>query len=392
MLRTNRRSVRRTCTVMTRPEDPGSSRGVSYREAGVDVESAHAALRGLGRWIHRTFEFHSCRPLLPLGYFANVVPVSPDLGIALSTDGVGTKILVAQAMGRFDTIGIDCVAMNVNDVVCVGARPLALLDYIAVAKADPGLIESLARGLCAGAEEAGISIPGGELAQVRELLHEDPGGHAFDLVATCVGTVHPRRVIDGSAVRPGDLVVGFAANGIHSNGLTLARRVLFERAALSVHSRVGELGETVGEALLRPTPIYVRPALAVLEEKVDVHAFVHITGDGFLNLSRVAAPVGFVIDSLQPLPPILELIGSRGDVPEEEMFLTYNMGTGFCVVVAPEDADRVVAVAERHGHRAAVIGYAVDDPDRRVWIPSAGLVGEKQRFVRATGPVPGCPV
>jgi phosphoribosylformylglycinamidine cyclo-ligase len=272
--------------------------------------------------------------------------------------------------------------MNANDVVCVGARPISMVDYIAVQTADPGLLGALAKGLCAGAELAGINIPAGEIAQVRELIHGARDGFAFDLVGTCIGTVALDRILIGQAVRPGDLVVGLASTGVHSNGFTLARAVL-ERAGLRYADHIAELGTTLGDALLTPTAIYVKEALAMLDAGLAIKAFIHVTGDGFLNLTRVAAPVGFVVDRLLPVPPILELIQRHGAVPDAEMFRVYNMGVGFCVVVDARDAVRAEQIARHHGKTAAIVGYAVDDPDRRVWIPQRRLVGRGDTF-RAT--------
>ncbi len=332
----------------------------------------------------KTFGLNPSKPLLPLGYYANIVPLTAELGLAISTDGVGTKILVAQEMGVYDTVGIDCVAMNANDVICVGARPISMVDYIAVQKADPAFLGALAKGLYAGAEAAGINIPAGEIAQVREMIHGVRDGFGFDLVGTCVGTVRLDRILIGQDVRPGDAVVGIASSGIHSNGFTLARTV-FQRAGLRYTDRVEALGKTLGEELLTPTHIYVKEALAMLDAGLAVKAFIHVTGDGFLNLTRVEAAVGFVIDRLLPVPPIFDLLQRHGGVSDAEMFRVYNMGVGFCVVVAPADAERVVAIAAQHGKHAAVVGHAVDDAQRRVWISPRGLVGCDDMFTAAGG-------
>lgn len=364
-----------------------ASKSLSYGDVGVVAAGRDEDTLGeLGRWVTKTFALNAAKPVLPLGYYANVLPLTAELGLAISTDGVGTKILIAQELGRYDTVGIDCVAMNANDVICVGARPISMVDYIAVQQADPTLLGQLAKGLYAGAEMAGINIPAGEIAQVREMLHGSRDGFAFDLVGTCVGTVPLDRILIGQAVRPGDVVVGIASSGVHSNGFTLARTVL-QRAGLRYSDHIAALGTTLGDALLTPTHIYVKEAVAMLDAELDVKAFIHITGDGFLNLTRVEAPVGFVIDHLLPVPPILELIQQRGAVPAAEMFRVYNMGVGFCVVVAPGDADRVVALAQQHGKHAAVVGRAVADPERRVWIPPRGLVGVGESF-SAGGPPP----
>jgi phosphoribosylformylglycinamidine cyclo-ligase len=189
-------------------------------------------------------------------------------------------------------------------------------------------------------------------------------------------------------VRPGDAVVGIASSGVHSNGFTLARRVLTAHAGLRYTDHIAELGMTLGEALLTPTLIYVKEALAMLDAGLDVKAFIHITGDGFLNLTRVDAPVGFVIDRLLSVPPIFDLIQRHGTVPDTEMFRVYNMGVGFCVILDPADADRVAAIAAQHGKTAAVIGYVIDDAERRVWIPQRALLGRGDRFNATRAPAP----
>ncbi len=352
----------------------------SYDALGVDTLGIEGSLRNLGAIIGSTFGYNRAAPLLPLGYFANVIKVSDDLGIAISTDGVGTKILVAQQMDRYDTVGIDCVAMNANDIICVGARPISMVDYIAVERLDDHQLGELATGLRAGAEQAGINIPGGEIAQVREMIHGSRDGRGFDLVGTCIGTVHPERLIIGADVRDGDVVVGLASSGVHSNGFTLARHALFERAGLKISDRLPEVGKSVGEALLEPTRMYVRAAVEMLDRNLALRSLCHITGDGLMNLARTEAAAGFVIDQPLEVPPIFVAIGARGDVSADEMYTVFNMGTGFCVVVDASDADEVVAIARRHGHTAAAIGYALLDERRRVWLPRVGLVGEGKSF------------
>jgi phosphoribosylformylglycinamidine cyclo-ligase len=364
---------------------PGKgSAPLTYDDVGVVAAGRDADTLGeLGRWVTKTFGLNAAKPLLPLGYYANVLPLTAELGLAISTDGVGTKILVAQEVGRYDTVGIDCVAMNANDVICVGARPISMVDYIAVQRADPAFMGEIAKGLYAGADAAGINIPAGEIAQVREMIHGSRDGFGFDLVGTCVGTVALDHILIGQDVRPGDAVVGIASSGMHSNGFTLARSIV-QRAGLRYGDRVAELGMTLGEALLTPTYIYVKEALAMLDAGLAVKAFIHVTGDGFLNLTRVAAPIGFVIDQLMPVPPILALIQRHGSVPDAEMFRVYNMGVGFCVVVDPGDADRVIQIAAQHGKSAALVGYAVDDRARRVWLPQRGLTGAGDTFAAET--------
>ena len=354
---------------------------IGYTAAGVDSRLEEAGLSELGAWVNRTFALNPNKPILPLGYFANVIKLSPEQGLAISTDGVGTKLLIAQALGKYDTVGIDCVAMNANDVICVGARPISMVDYVAVQKIEPGFLGEIGKGLYAGAEAAGINIPGGEIAQVAEMIRDDVRqGYGFDLVGTCVGTVHPDRIIIGQAIEPGDAVVGIASSGIHSNGLTLARRVLFRESMAALAEHVTALGRTLGEELLAPTHIYVREVMQMLDDGLAIRALIHITSDGLLNLARVASETGYVIDAPLEPQPIFPMIQRRGSIPDPEMFRVFNMGTGFCVIVAPPDADRVVTIAARHGRRARVIGYTVRDPEKRVWLPTCKLIGKGDSF------------
>jgi phosphoribosylformylglycinamidine cyclo-ligase len=354
----------------------------TYASAGVDTAAAGGALAGLLRWVNATTALRPGEVRLPNGYFANVVAAGPNLGIAISTDGVGTKLLVAQQLGKYDTVGIDCVAMNVNDVLCVGAEPVALVDYVAVERADAALLEAIGRGLYEGARQARVTIPGGELAQVPELLHS-AGGMGFDLVATAIGTVPLDRVLIGQDVADGDAVIGLASSGIHSNGLTLARRVLVGDDPRRLAERLPDLGRTLGEELLEPTRIYVQPVLAMLAAGLPIKALAHITGDGLFNLGRVVAPVSFHLPRLPEPPPIFRLIQARGQVAPAEMYRTFNMGVGFCVVVAPDGAAGVLDVAAQHGQLAFELGHARADGRRRIELPTLGLVGEAGAFHEA---------
>jgi phosphoribosylformylglycinamidine cyclo-ligase len=347
----------------------------AYRSAGVDIGEADAGLRNIVRRITATWPISGLGAVrLPIGHYANVIDIGGGIGLGICTDGVGSKAIIAGMMRKYDTIGIDCVAMNVNDLLCVGARPLSLVDYIAVEKADAAMLDGIAIGLAEGARQAGISISGGEIAQLRDVVR------GFDLVGTAVGLVPLDRIIVGRDVRPGDRVIGLASNGLHSNGYTLARRVLFEQAGLSVDDIVPELGCSLGEELLRPTFIYVPEILELIERVPGVAALLHITGDGLLNLPRIDAGIGFVLDNLPPPPPIFDLIETRGRISRAEMFEVYNMGIGFCAVLPESDVAAALAILARHGREARVIGHAVADPERRVHLPAHGLVGQGKRF------------
>jgi len=345
-----------------------------HKASGVDIAEADAGLsnivaRIVGTWPKSGFGAVQ----LPIGYFANVVDLG-GVGLAITTDGVGSKAMIADMMKKYDTIGIDCIAMNVNDLLCVGARPVSLVDYIAVEKADAAMLDGIAIGLAEGARQSSISITGGEISQLRDVVR------GFDLVGTAVGTVPLDRILVGRDIVPGDAVIGIRSSGIHSNGMTLTRRVFFEQAGAKIDTHFAELGCTLGEELLRPTLIYVPEVLEILDQVRSVKALMHITGDGLLNLPRIDAEIGFVIDDLPALPPLFGLIEKLGSISRAEMFEVYNMGIGFCVVVARADADRTLAILKRHGRQASVIGHAVADPTKSVQLPREKLIGTGKRF------------
>ncbi|HEY6398583.1 MAG TPA: phosphoribosylformylglycinamidine cyclo-ligase, partial [Solirubrobacteraceae bacterium] len=281
----------------------------AYAAAGVDTEQADRGVAALVE-VLRGIEPERGSRTVPLpGHYASIIRITSELGIALATDSVGSKSIVAEQLARFDTIGIDCVAMNVNDLICVGAEPLAVLDYIAVEQVDAEVLAQIAGGLRIGAEAAGVEIPGGEVCQVPELLRGHPSPLGFDLVGSAFGTVSLDRIIDGRRCRPGDALIGLPSSGVHSNGLTLARRALLDQGGLSLESKPTELsGATVGECLLEPTTIYVRAILELLACDLDVHGLAHITGGGVLNLLRIGAGVGYSISSPLAVPPIFGLI------------------------------------------------------------------------------------
>ncbi len=291
-----------------------------------------------------------------------MLEVAPNLGIAFGTDGVGSKLLVAEQTGRYDTVGIDCVAMNVNDLVCVGAEPIALVDYIAVERADPDVLAAIGEGLKRGAELAGVEIPGGEVAVLPELIRGHPSPHGFDLTAACIGTVALDAIVTGAACAPGDALLGVPSTGLHSNGYTLARRALLGDGGLALDDRPAELGgPSVADVLLEPTAIYVRAALELLRSEIPVHGLAHITGGGTANLTRLAAPVGFAIERPLPAPPVFALIKRLGQVPDEQMWEVFNMGCGLCVVVPDAEADAAVGMLARHHPGTARIGTVTAD-------------------------------
>jgi len=357
---------------------------MTYKETGVDVAKEELAVGKLAKWVKKTFSLKDKigSVKLELGYFANIVEIGKDMGLAISTDGVGTKILVAQLMQKYDTIGIDCVAMNVNDILCVGAEPISMVDYLGVSRPDPELLHQIGKGLYEGAKTAGINIPGGEVAQVKEMIKGEREGYEFDLVGTAVGLVNLKNIIIGEDIKKKDVVIGLLSSGIHSNGLTLARKALLEKGKLKVNDYIPELGRTLGEELLEPTLIYVPAVMEMIKKGTDIKALVHITGDGLLNLNRVASAACFLLDNLPRMQPIFSLIQKEGDISDEEMFNVFNMGIGFCIVVPEEEMDSILSIATRYNFKASRIGYVSEIGKKEVIIPEKKLIGRKGGFVK----------
>ncbi len=346
----------------------------SYSKAGVDVSEADAGVEAIVSVLGRINTGSPSRVVPLPGHFAAVLRLGGNLGLAICTDGVGSKVVVAEESGRLETVGVDCVAMNVNDLVCVGAEPIALVDYLAVEESNPERLAAIAEGLRTGAELAGVEVPGGELAQLPELLQGHPSPNGFDLCAAAVGTVDLDSIIDGSAIEPGQALIGLPSSGVHSNGLTLARRVLLDGAELD--DRPAELeGRSIADVLLEPTVIYVRAALELLRSGIPVTGLFHITGGGLTNFLRLGKSVGYSItDPLVP-PAVFGLIASRGSVPAEEMYEVFNMGCGFAVTVPADHSDAASALLARHHPGSRRIG-SVTDEDGIVRVPALGIEGD----------------
>jgi phosphoribosylformylglycinamidine cyclo-ligase len=328
---------------------------LTYRAAGVDIAAGDEAVRRLAPWARATY-----RPevLGDIGAFAGFfrLPRRYRRPVLLaSTDGVGSKLRVAFLANRHDTIGIDLVAMGVNDLLVHGAEPLVFLDYIGIARVVPRRVEAIVRGIAAGCREAGCALIGGEVAELPDFYA--PG--EYDLAGFAVGVAERSRVIDGRRVRPGDVLLGLGSSGLHSNGFSLARRVVFGRLRLRVGTRVPALRATVGAALLAPTRIYVRPVLALLRGGAPVRAMAHVTGGGLTgNLPRVL-PRGcraVIRRDAWPVPPVFRFLQAGGRIAEPEMFRVFNMGIGFVLVVAPDAADATRRALARPGVPAWAIG------------------------------------
>lgn len=331
---------------------------MTYAKAGVDVSRVRETHRLLARRLESTFHTRRGKvgkPIFPIGHYAGLVDLGDGRVLALHTDSVGTKVLIAQMMRKYDTIGIDSVAMCANDLICTGAEPITFLDYMAMSKPNHALVEEVAIGLAKGANEAGMAIVGGESAIVPELLSEDGG---FDLVGIAAGICHKKDLVLGDHVQKGDVLIGVASSGIHSNGLTLARKTLLKHH--KVRETIPGLERSLGEELLRPTRIYVKP-VRELSRKLNVHGLAHITGGAFSKLERIVgqARQGARLDELPPPPKIFQLIQKEGRVSDREMYRTFNMGVGFVAICTNPDADRAISIFKKFGHEAFPIGRVV---------------------------------
>ena len=334
----------------------------SYREAGVNIEAGYEGVR--------LMKDHVARTMIPgvvsdIGGFGGLF--APDLAgmtepvLVSGTDGVGTKIRIAQLMDKHDTVGIDCVAMCVNDIICCGAKPLFFLDYIAIGKNEPEKVATLVSGVAEGCVQAGCALIGGETAEHPGMMPAED----YDLAGFSVGIVDKPKVVDHSSMTAGDVTLALPSSGIHSHRSPLVRKVFnVEHANLNLYCE--ELGQTLGEALLTPTVIYVKPVLACMDA-VTVKGVSHITGGGFFENIPRCLPEGLtakIEKAAVKTPPIFSMLQRMGNIPEHDMFNTYNMGVGMTVIVAKEDADKALAALQSQGCAAYVIGEIVESDER----------------------------
>ncbi len=333
---------------------------LDYKSAGVDIEAGYRSVELMKQYVQSTM-----RPEVMggLGGFSGAFSLAAikdmeDPVLLSGTDGVGTKLKLAFLMDRHDTVGIDCVAMCVNDVVCAGGEPLFFLDYIACGKNEPEKIAQIVKGVCDGCSQAGAALIGGETAEMPGFYPVDE----YDLAGFAVGVADRKDLIDGSTIRPGDVLVGIASSGVHSNGFSLVRK-LFGVSEETLKEYIPELGETLGEALLRPTKIYVKALRAVREAGVRIKGCSHITGGGFYeNIPRML-PEGVraqVRKDSYEVPAIFRIMQTRGQLEEHMMYNTFNMGIGMVLALDPADADTAVSALEAAGERAFKIGTVIE--------------------------------
>lgn len=330
----------------------------SYKEAGVDITAGYKAVELMKKHIARTAVFGNAPDIGGFGGLFELDTAEISRPVLVSgTDGVGTKLRIAFLMDKHDTVGIDCVAMCVNDIICVGAKPLFFLDYIACGKNEPEKIADIVKGVCDGCVKAESALIGGETAEMPGFYSVDE----YDLAGFACGVVDKSRVLDKNKIREGDVLIALPSSGVHSNGFSLVRKV-FDVEHADLGKGVPELGgRSLGETLLTPTEIYVKPMLALFKQ-VNVKSVAHITGGGFFENIPRSLPAGIgvrISRSDVRVLPVFDLIAKTGGIPERDMFNTFNMGVGMTCVVAEEDADRAVSVLKENGVDAYVLGRTV---------------------------------
>jgi phosphoribosylformylglycinamidine cyclo-ligase len=321
---------------------------VTYKKVGIDISEIKKSQKAIGRLISSTHKLQKKAKMTHgFGHYAGIVEIPGGKLLATHTDGVGTKVIIANMMKKFDTIGIDCIAMNVNDIICIGATPISFVDYIAANKNDQRIFKQIVSGLVRGAKKSSVPIVGGETAIMPDLISGK--GFGFDLAGMVVGILSKKQMILGDKIKPNDIIIGVKSSGLHSNGYSLARKVLSKYSLKQKFKGVGILGN----ALLKPTEIYVKPVLEAIE-KCSIHGLAHITGGSFTKLLRLKQ-IGFELDNLPKTPPLMQLIQDSG-VKSDEMYKTFNMGVGFCIIAPQSEVKKIRRIFKNHKMTTYEIG------------------------------------
>ncbi len=329
--------------------NPHQTMGLTYKKAGVDISNIKKSQVAIGKLIESTHKLQKLAKIQHgFGHYAGIVEIPGGKLLATHTDGVGTKVVIANMMKKYNTVGIDCVAMNVNDIICIGATPISFVDYIAANKNDQKIFKKIVEGLVKGAKKSAMPIVGGETAIMPDVI--EGKGFAFDLAGMVVGLVSKKEMVLGNKIKSGDVIIGANSTGIHSNGYSLARKALLGK--YSVKDKIKGVG-VLGNALLKPTEIYVKPVLEAVQ-KCKVNGLAHITGGSFTKLLRLKN-IGYEIDSLPKIPPIMGLIQEQG-VKDEEMYKTFNMGVGFCVIAPQDQVSKIKSIFKKHKISSQEIG------------------------------------
>ncbi|HEX2406192.1 MAG TPA: phosphoribosylformylglycinamidine cyclo-ligase [Nitrososphaeraceae archaeon] len=325
----------------------------TYEKAGVNVSKIRSIQQNIGKMITKSYSFQKIgKVILGFDHYSGLINIGNNV-LALHTDGVGTKVLVAQKMRCFDTIGIDCIAMNVNDIICTGAEPFAFVDYIGLKKVNDELVKKIMKGLITGAKAARIAIVGGETSIVSELL-ADETEDIFDLSGTAVGITQNNRLILGNKIKIGDIILGLESSGLHSNGYTLARKIL---SKYSLDDIPEFITNPIGEELLIPTRIYVQPIMELIKDrKITIHGLAHITGGSFTKLKRLNNRVRYNLSDLSPPHGIFKQIQKDGIIDLKEMYRTFNMGIGLCIILPKANVDKTISIIEKYNIKVRQIG------------------------------------
>jgi phosphoribosylformylglycinamidine cyclo-ligase len=329
---------------------------VKYSDVGIDVDQIKSIQNSIGKSITSTHVLPKKGKVISgFGHYAGLIEYNKGI-MTLHTDGVGTKILVAQAMNKYDTIGIDCIAMNVNDTVCLGATPVGYLSYVALEKTNDNLLKEITKGLVKGANMSNIAIVGGETAILSDIITGQKKDHNFDLAGMILGILENRKkMILGDKIKPGDVIIGIKSSGIHSNGLTLAREVLLKQH--SINDKPDYINKSIGAELLTPTAMYSNVILKLVEKfGTRIHGLAHITGGAFTKLKRLNERVDYVLDNLPVINGIFKQIMVDGNISEKEMYRTFNMGIGFCIIASRESADEIIETISIERMKASIIG------------------------------------
>ncbi|MFB5598288.1 MAG: phosphoribosylformylglycinamidine cyclo-ligase [Nitrosopumilaceae archaeon] len=314
---------------------------LSYKKAGVDISKIKQSQAEIGKIIASTHKAQKKAKITHgFGHYAGIVEIPGKVLLATHTDGVGTKVLLANKMKKYDTVGIDCIAMNVNDIICIGATPISFVDYIAASKNDQKIFKKIVEGLAKGAKKATVPIVGGEMAIMSDLF--EGKGFSFDLAGMVVGLVSKKDMVLGNSIKPGDVIIGAKSSGLHSNGYSLARKALLSKYSLK--DKIKGVG-VLGNALLTPTEIYVKPVLEAVQ-RCKIHGLAHITGGSFTKLLRLKK-IGFELHSLPKTPPLMQLIQEQGVKPDE-MYKTFNMGIGFCIIAPKNQVEKIKSIFRKH--------------------------------------------
>jgi phosphoribosylformylglycinamidine cyclo-ligase len=335
-------------------------KSMTYKESGVDIAEEAEGIDEMWKELKKTFNLNPNTKFLPaLSHYGGIVDIGiPDKYLVVTVDGVGSKVLIAEMLEKFDTVGIDCIAMNVNDLICMGAEPLVFVDYYAIERPNKKMASEIAQGLVAGAIQSKMAIIGGETATLPDII-KSYNGKGFDLSGTAIGFVDKDKVILGNEIVPGDVIIGIESNGLHSNGFSLARKVLLEKH--TINDKID--GLDIGDELIRPTLIYVQEVLEMINE-AEIHGLANITGGAFLKLARLLrqakTEVGVVLDNLPEPLPVFKLIQRLGNISTSEMYKTFNMGIGFCIVAPESEFEKIKTICKKHGKKAYRIGSIVN--------------------------------